>query len=208
VYWLAPLMVLWANLHGGFVVGFLFLGVALAARLGEWLVRRDRRLLHDVRRLALLTMACVAAGLLTPNTYRLFAYAVATQASPAQQNLIMEWFSPDFHAAEMRPFELLVLALLVGFAVSRPRPYDVLLALLSLAGPLLTRGRPRSAAALFAIVAWTLLVVPVATVEFSARTAVPGFGPLAAAAAVGGWGVLAAVRGRRSRAERRLATAV
>jgi 4-amino-4-deoxy-L-arabinose transferase-like glycosyltransferase len=87
-------------------------------------------------------------------------------------------------------------------------PLFVLLALLSLAAPMLTSGRARSASALFALAAWVLLVVPVATVEFSARTAVPGFGPLGAAAAVGGWGALVAVRARRSRAKRRLATAV
>jgi hypothetical protein len=72
----------------------------------------------------------------------------------------------------------------------------VLLALLSLAGPLLARGRARRAAALCALTAWTLMVVPVATVEFSARTAVPGFGALGAAAAVGGFALLAALRER------------
>jgi len=76
-------------------------------------------------------------------------------------------------------------------------PLFVMLALLSLAAPLLGSGRARSASVLFALMAWILLVVPVATVEFSARTAVPGFGPLAAAAAIGGWRVLVAARGRR-----------
>jgi hypothetical protein len=73
----------------------------------------------------------------------------------------------------------------------------VLLALLSLAGPLLARGRARSAAALFALTAWTLMVTPVATVEFSARTAVPGFGALGAAAGLGGYALLQAIRERR-----------
>jgi len=56
-----------------------------------------------------------------------------------------------------------------------------------LAAPLLTAGRARSAALLFALVGWTLSVVPVATVEFSVRTGLPGFGALGAAAALGGW---------------------
>jgi hypothetical protein len=73
----------------------------------------------------------------------------------------------------------------------------VLLALLSLAGPLLARGRARSGAALFALTAWTLMVTPVATVEFSARTAVPGFGALGAAAGIGGYALLQAIRERR-----------
>src|SRR3954468_3323188 len=64
-------------------------------------------------------------------------------------------------------------------------PFFVLFALLSLAAPFV--GRRRGPAVLFAVVAWELLVVPVATVEFSARTAVPGFGALAAAAALGAW---------------------
>lgn len=76
-------------------------------------------------------------------------------------------------------------------------PLFVLLALLSFAAPFLARGRERSAAILFVLVAWTLLVMPVATVEFSARTAVPGLGPLGGAAALGAAGVLAFVRARR-----------
>lgn len=75
-------------------------------------------------------------------------------------------------------------------------PLFVLIALLSVAAPLLTRARVRGAALLFALAGWTLLITPVATVEFSARTGLPGLGPLAVAAALGGWGVVAALRGR------------
>lgn len=75
-------------------------------------------------------------------------------------------------------------------------PLMVLLALLSLAGPFVTRGRARSAALLFTLSAWALLVAPVAALQFSARTAIPGFGVLGAAAAVGGWGCLSRARAR------------
>lgn len=73
-------------------------------------------------------------------------------------------------------------------------PLMVVLALLSLAGPFVTRGRARCAALLFTLSAWALLVAPVAALQFSARTAVPAFGALGAAAAVGGWGCLVHVR--------------
>jgi 4-amino-4-deoxy-L-arabinose transferase-like glycosyltransferase len=78
-------------------------------------------------------------------------------------------------------------------------PVFVLLALLSLAAPFLTSGRARWAAVLFAMSAWVMLVVPVATVEFSARTAVPALGPFVAAAAIGTQGALAAFARRRAR---------
>jgi len=73
----------------------------------------------------------------------------------------------------------------------------VVLALLSLAAPLAARGRVRGPALLFTLTALTLMVAPVATVEFSARTAVPGMGSLAAAAGVGGWCLFSLVRDRR-----------
>jgi hypothetical protein len=76
-------------------------------------------------------------------------------------------------------------------------PVFVLLALLALAAPLLARGPTRSAALLFLLAALVLMVTPVATVEFSARTAIPGFGALAAAAGLGTSAVVAALRRRR-----------
>jgi len=78
-------------------------------------------------------------------------------------------------------------------------PVFVLFALLSFAAPFLTTGRARSAAILFGLSAWVMLIVPVATVEFSVRTAVPALGPFAAAAAVGAQGALAAFARRRRR---------
>lgn len=77
-------------------------------------------------------------------------------------------------------------------------PIFVVLALLSLGAPFTLRGRRRAQALLFTLSAWTLLVVPVMTVEFSGRTAVPGFGPLTAAAAMGGYGAYGAFRRRRA----------
>jgi hypothetical protein len=87
-------------------------------------------------------------------------------------------------------------------------PLFVLLAFLSLASPFLTRGRERRAAILFALVAWASLILPVATLWWSARYAVPAFGPLAASAGIGGWGLWGLVsRLRRRRATRSAAVA-
>ena len=78
-------------------------------------------------------------------------------------------------------------------------PVFVLLALLTFAAPFLTKGRARSAAVLFGISAWVMLIIPVATVEFSARTAAPALGPFVAAAAIGAQGTAAAFARRRRR---------
>ena len=75
----------------------------------------------------------------------------------------------------------------------------VLLALASFAGLFLARGRERAPVALLWLVAWCLLTAPVASLEFSARTAVPGFGFLGASAALGGFAAARAWRARRER---------
>jgi hypothetical protein len=62
----------------------------------------------------------------------------------------------------------------------------VALALASFAGPFVSRGRERRVIVLFWLVAWCMLTAPVASLEFSARTAVPGFGFLGTSAALGG----------------------
>jgi hypothetical protein len=132
LYLLPLVMVLWANLHGGFLAGFLFLGVALLSKLTEAAWTKDGAVMRQAARLALVAVACLGAALLTPYTYRLFAYALEPQASPLQQSLIVEWHSPDFHLAAFQPFELMVLALVAGFALHRPRAYELLLALVTL----------------------------------------------------------------------------
>jgi hypothetical protein len=127
------LMVLWANLHGGFLVAFLFIGIALLALLGEAAMTRKPQPVLSAAALGLVGAASAVASLLTPYTYRLLASVAEPQASPLQQSLIQEWLSPDFHALAFRPFEAMVLALLAGLALARPRPYEVLLAVSTLA---------------------------------------------------------------------------
>jgi hypothetical protein len=72
-----------------------------------------------------------------------------------------------------------------------------ILLVLSLLGPFVTQGRTRSAVVLIMVVTWVSLVVPVATHWWDSRTTVPVLGPLVAAAAFGGWGLVPAVRRAR-----------
>jgi 4-amino-4-deoxy-L-arabinose transferase-like glycosyltransferase len=67
---------------------------------------------------------------------------------------------------------------------------------LTLAGPVALRGRERHAALLLGGMALAILVVPVATINYDGRLGVPAYGPLAAAAALGGWGIARRARAR------------
>jgi hypothetical protein len=123
-FYAMPLILLaWANLHGGFVIAFLFLGIAIAVEVVRWLVdRANLEARSRAGRIALVTLACAVAGLLNPHFASLYAYSWRTQTSTVQQSFIAEWQSPDFHSWSMRGFEAMVVLLLVGLAVRRTRP--------------------------------------------------------------------------------------
>jgi hypothetical protein len=126
-------MVLWANLHGGWVIGFAWLGIALAAELFMWAWEQDNpaHRMH-VRRLAVIAAASGLAVAATPHFLSLYPYPFQTQGSIAQQRLIVEWFSPDFHQVHVRPFEAMVFLLIGGFALRRPSLYEFLLTAVAL----------------------------------------------------------------------------
>ncbi len=133
IMWFPLVMALWANLHGGWVIGFAFLGVAFVSEALKWLADRSD-LEHRMRmqRLALVGVLSVLAVLATPHGLSLYLYPFQTQGSVAQQKLIVEWFSPDFHQIYLRPFEAMLFLLIAGFALRRPSLYDMLLTLLVL----------------------------------------------------------------------------
>jgi hypothetical protein len=143
ILWLPAVMVLWSNLHGGWPIGLLFLGIAMAVTAAGLVRDRSAGGAADPAAAAAardrLRLLAVAGGLslvavgLNPNGLAIYAYPLQTLTSAAQQGLIREWASPDFHLAIVRPFELMVLLLLAGFALSRPSAFDVLVAAAGLA---------------------------------------------------------------------------
>ncbi|MHB8510295.1 MAG: hypothetical protein ACYDGR_16890 [Candidatus Dormibacteria bacterium] len=129
LYPLPPLFLAWVNLHAGFAFGLGLLGVYL---VGEAIVRRPAR--APLRPLALTLLLCGAVVAINPNFLAIYPYALETQASPVQQRLIVEWFSPDFHMLEIKAFEAMILLLLVTLTLAprRPRATDMLLVLVGL----------------------------------------------------------------------------
>jgi hypothetical protein len=136
IYYLPLVVALWANLHGGFVIAFAFLGIAIFSEIVDWVLDRDEvgRFAHRsrVRTLGIVTLVCLLAVLATPHGFSVYANPIETLTSPAQRRLIVEWFSPDFHMQVMLPFLLMVLLLFTGFAFRRPSTYQLLVSLATL----------------------------------------------------------------------------
>jgi hypothetical protein len=85
-----------------------------------------------LRFLAIIAAVSVVAVAATPHFLSLYPYPFQTQGSVAQQKLIVEWFSPDFHEIHVRPFEAMMFLVIAGFALRRPSLYGFLLTMLAL----------------------------------------------------------------------------
>lgn len=114
---LVPLMALWANLHLGYVIGLVVVGLWTVVRLWEELRRREKAV---PARAALFFAACFAATLLTPAGVGLALYPIRYlpfAGRTADVRMISEWQSPDFHQLMHLPL-LAGIALLVALALA------------------------------------------------------------------------------------------
>lgn len=136
--WLIPLIVLWANLHGGFVIGLALLGFyGLDAALGES-DRAARR--HCAYRWGALLAGTTLASLATPYGWRGLWLAFHLVNESYSLSLIGEWQSTDF--SHFQPLEAWLLGLVaLGFLMRIRVPPMKLLLLLGLLHLALQHGR-------------------------------------------------------------------
>jgi cytochrome b subunit of formate dehydrogenase len=119
--WLPLLMVLWVNLHGGFVLGLTLLGIFAFASFLSTMAAPQK---DDRRKITLLAgtlVTCLLATLLTPYGYRLPVHVYQYLSDSFLMNRIDEFASPNFHFAVYGYFELFILMGMVSVALGRER---------------------------------------------------------------------------------------
>jgi hypothetical protein len=117
---LLPVFLVWSNLHSGFLIGLGFMAVVVAAEAVAHVLRLPGRAPVDrVRSLALLLGACFLVSAINLNGPSIILYPFATQGSAAQQSLILEWHSPDFHDWSVRCYALMLLSLVALVVANR-----------------------------------------------------------------------------------------
>jgi hypothetical protein len=163
LWWLPVLMLLWVNLHGGFVLGFVLLGLYLLSNAIRYfrckLEEMHRSIVKRLRALGLVTAASFAASLINPYGYRLHVHVYRYLSSRWLMNHIDEFLSPDFHGVAQQCFVLILLITIVALAIGRKPPLEHVLVLLFAAysGLYASRSLPVSSLLL------TLMVAPLLT---------------------------------------------
>ncbi|WP_136513121.1 hypothetical protein [Geomonas edaphica] len=130
LYTLPFIMVLWANLHGGFMGGFILLFVFLAGNAFDALFSDgDRKhALKKLKVLALTASLCVAGSILNPYGYHLLLFPIKLTSSKYLIDGVCEFMSPNFHEMYVRGFEiyLLVFVAALAWAKKKLQAQDVL----------------------------------------------------------------------------------
>jgi hypothetical protein len=134
VWGLPPLLLVWANLHAGFVTG-IAICLVVAATIAVWrIVQPGAEASARLRVLFAATAVAVVATLVNPAGVHLYPYIASTFTNPTLTQGITEWMSPNFHDWWLRLFEFEAVLMVVLWALSRrPDPVDVVLGLAAVA---------------------------------------------------------------------------
>jgi hypothetical protein len=116
------LMLLWVNLHGGFIIGLMLLGIYLVSDWFSLLTRKpgsSRVSRTRAKTLLLIMLACMAVCFFNPYGFDILLFPVRVTSDRFVMDRVTEFLSPNFH--EPLPFKYMLLLLIGALAISRSR---------------------------------------------------------------------------------------
>jgi hypothetical protein len=131
LWWLLPLLLLWVNTHGAFLIAIELTGTYLGAALILWASAppsERARYRAQVRDLSLLIVLAIPVTALNPVGFDLLRYSLDFVSQGYLRDIIPELQSPNFHDALFNP---LLLLLIITFATSVRRELTPILLLVS-----------------------------------------------------------------------------
>jgi hypothetical protein len=177
--WFFPLcMLLWVNLHAGWIVGLVLLGIyTLSAGVESWRAKDPFAGVKCAQRAQTMALAWISSALATlmnPFGWRLYGHIYGYLGDRYLMNRIEEFHSPNFHFWPARCFGiLLVLTFIAWSGRSKPLPLaHLLIALFAVyAGLFSSRNLPVSSMLL------VLLIGPTLWESFASLAQRPGAWP-------------------------------
>ncbi len=118
--YLPLLMLLWVNLHGGFVVGLVLLAIYLGGNVFYAFsagVVKSQDHLRKAKILAILLFTTLVTCLINPYGIEIFWFPIRVTSDRFIMDRVTEFLSPNFH--EALPFKYMLLATIGALALSR-----------------------------------------------------------------------------------------
>ena len=133
IYWLPLIMLLWANSHGGFIVGFLLWGVYLVWLI--WCIAANmiskghgfsashalKEYKKQVIEFFVIGIFMLIAVSINPSGPIMILYPFKTIGINVLRDYIEEWQSPNFHLTSFQPFALMIILIIGTLGASRKR---------------------------------------------------------------------------------------
>jgi hypothetical protein len=120
--WLLPVLFLaWSNLHGGWALGFMYIGVIIAGEiLNHGLGNSSPEVLtwKELGKLVAWSAASIPLLMFQPNGFEIFKIPFQTLEVQVLQQFIQEWASPDFHELYQQPYLWLLSMVILSFGLS------------------------------------------------------------------------------------------
>jgi len=120
--WLPLLMLLWVNLHGGFLFGLALLGLYWLAGMIRYLqtgTEGRQAVAPWVKQLSALGALSFLATFANPYGYKLHAHIYRYLSNRFLMNHIDEFRSPDFHGVAQECFAVLLVITIIALAAAR-----------------------------------------------------------------------------------------
>ena len=124
LYFLPPIMLLWTNLHGAFITGFILEGIYLFCNMVTFFFSREAKREEYKKKtkiLGLTTLVCVLTSLINPFGYNVFFYTFNVTSNQYLMNNITEFLPPNFRYPLMMPFKYLLLIVITTLALTRKK---------------------------------------------------------------------------------------
>jgi hypothetical protein len=156
--WLPVLMLVWANVHGGFPVGLILVAIYFVANVAEafgWDADRDVSA-RKAKTLALVGTITAGVTLANPYGYQLHLHIYRYLSDAFLMNHIDEFLSPNFHGLAQKCFAWILLLTILGAATTpkRLRASELLLIVFAVySGLYATRNIPVSSMLLALVIA-------------------------------------------------------
>ncbi len=124
--WALPLLMLvWVNVHGGFLLGFVLLGIFWLGAVWNWLRAKDGRIEQAFGKITAgkrsweliwVGLLSAASSLLNPYGWKLHSHIASYLSNRFLMDHIEEFQSPNFHGVAQRCFVVLLLIALTVLA--------------------------------------------------------------------------------------------
>lgn len=119
LYLLPLIMLLWVNLHGGFIAGFFLIGIYLFGNLVKSIVYKDMKSRKMAKSLGLIMLLCLAISLINPYGYNILFFPFKLTSNKFIMDNVNEFLSPNFH--EPMFFTYLLFMTIAILAISKVR---------------------------------------------------------------------------------------